>query len=129
MIWPSTTVPGAGTINGMRGLNLKIADRFDLTLECVRRHYSGGESPLSAVLEANDSFFDLFGTFGGFVDFFLLQDLLEPERNAIRFMTDFDDFEGVGLPKDLLPYKVYMNNAQTFVRARNRRIAALNLKV
>lgn len=129
MIWPSTTVPGAGTINGMRGLNLKIADRFDLTLECVRRHYSGGESPLSAVLEANDSFFDLFGTFGGFVDFFLLQDLLEPERNAIRFMTDFDDFEGVGLPKDLLSYKVYMNNAQTFVRARNRRIAALDLKV
>ena len=60
MIWPSTTVPGAGTINGMRGLNLKIADRFDLTLECVRRHYGGGESPLSAVLKANAAFFDLW---------------------------------------------------------------------
>ncbi|KAA0919249.1 hypothetical protein [Dietzia sp. ANT_WB102] len=129
MIWPSTTVPGAGTINGMRGLNLKIADRFDLTLECVRRHYSGDESPLSAVIDANAEFFQLFCDFGGFVDFFLLQDLVDPDMQKVRFMTCFNGFSRTGLPDTLEAYKSYLDNARTFVNARNRRIAALEITV
>ncbi|MBB1011636.1 hypothetical protein BXY47_0897 [Dietzia kunjamensis] len=129
MIWPSKSVPGAGTINGMRGLKLAIADRFDLTIECVRRHYVGNESPLSAVLDANAGFFRLFGDFDGFVDFFLLQDLVVPDRQSIRFMTDFSEFTSSGLPRDAAEYKTYLGNARAFVKARNRRIAELEIIV
>ncbi len=38
MIFPGNRVAGKQTINGARGLNRSIADRFDLTLECIRRH-------------------------------------------------------------------------------------------
>lgn len=39
------------TINGARGCHPLIKDRFDLTLECIRRHYLCDTSPLSAVLD------------------------------------------------------------------------------
>lgn len=39
MIFPAQKVDGKLTINGARGFNRKIADRMDLTLECIRRHY------------------------------------------------------------------------------------------
>ncbi len=39
MIFPGTRVDGKATINGERGLNHRIKDRFDLTVECIRRHY------------------------------------------------------------------------------------------
>jgi hypothetical protein len=40
------------TINQSRGMRSSIADRFDLTLECIRRHYSdrGAAYPLGARL-------------------------------------------------------------------------------
>jgi hypothetical protein len=46
MIFPGNKVAGKQTINGARGFNRAIADRFDLTLECIRRHYEGQSSPL-----------------------------------------------------------------------------------
>lgn len=128
MIWPSTNVPGVGTINGMRGLNGRISDRFDLTLECVRRYYSGVSSPLSLVLDANAAFFELFEDFDGFVGFFLLEDLINDRDNTVRFMIQFDDFEGTGRPRSLTEYMEYMDNADAFVKARNRRISALSLQ-
>ena len=62
------------TINGARGVNGKIKDRFDLTLECIRRHYTSEKSPLSDTLQRYSPFFNLFENFQGYVDFFLLQD-------------------------------------------------------
>src|SRR5664279_780123 len=41
MIWPANQVAGKVTINGARGFDRRIADRMDLTLECIRRHYLG----------------------------------------------------------------------------------------
>ncbi len=38
------------TINQRRGMHPLIRDRFDLTLECIRRHYAGSASPLGEVL-------------------------------------------------------------------------------
>jgi hypothetical protein len=38
------------TINKARGTNRKIEDRFDLTLEYIRRHYAGADRPLAGVL-------------------------------------------------------------------------------
>ena len=49
IIFPSNKIDNQLTINGARGLNPKILDRFDLTLECIRRHYLNEGSPLSDV--------------------------------------------------------------------------------
>ena len=51
IIYPSKRVDNQMTINGARGTNGKIKDRFDLTLECIRRHYLNEESPLSKTLD------------------------------------------------------------------------------
>ena len=50
-IFPSKKIDNKMTINGARGINHKIQDRFDLTLECIRRFYLKENSPLSDVLE------------------------------------------------------------------------------
>lgn len=41
IVFPGNKVDGKMTINGARGFSSKIADRFDLTLECIRRYYDG----------------------------------------------------------------------------------------
>ena len=41
MLWPGNQIDRRWTINQARGCNWQIRDRFDLTLECVRRHYLG----------------------------------------------------------------------------------------
>lgn len=65
------------SINQRRGIHHLIRDRFDLTLECIRRHYMGATSPLSEVFAPYANFFGLFGDFSGYVDYFLL-DILSP---------------------------------------------------
>ena len=45
----------ANSMNQRRGTNIRISDRWDLTLECIRRHYAGEESPLSKVIETDKS--------------------------------------------------------------------------
>ncbi len=62
MVFPGNRVDGKATINGARGLTRSIADRLDLTLECIRRHYGGRDSPLAATLDRYGDFFALFGT-------------------------------------------------------------------
>ena len=47
-------VPSAvGGINQTRGFCSAIRDRWDLTLECIRRYYKGEDSPLKEVLDKN----------------------------------------------------------------------------
>ena len=48
------------TINGARGVNHKIQDRFDLTLECIKRFYIEEDSPLTEVFKRYSQFFNLF---------------------------------------------------------------------
>lgn len=127
MIWPSRTIGGVGTINGLRGLRPRISDRWDLTVECVRRHYAGEDSPLSDTMQANGAFFDLFVDFRGFVDFFLLQDIVNPHDGSVRFLIPFDDFAGRALPADVSEYTQYLAKATGYIRARNSRIAALRI--
>lgn len=50
LVFPGNMVEGKPTINGARGCHAQIADRFDLTLECIRRHYLGQRSPLADTL-------------------------------------------------------------------------------
>lgn len=124
MIFPGNRIDGKMTINGARGFNRRIADRMDLTLECIRRHYLGHDSPLAAVLARHSDFFALFGDFAGYVEFFLLQDLVTEDRGAVRFFTPFDSFTSSPLPPDLPGYVEYRRLSVEFVRARNLRIAA-----
>jgi hypothetical protein len=123
MLFPGVKVNGQ-TINQARGTNRKIEDRFDLTLECIRRHYVGGVSPLSNDLARYAPFFTLFGTFRGYVDFFLLQDLVTPDYSTVRWWAPFDDFATSALPADLDAYLRYRTTMLTWIDARNRRIAA-----
>jgi hypothetical protein len=61
-------------------MRLRISDRMDLTLECIRRHYAEEPgSPLADVTTNYADFFELFCTFKQFVEFFHLQDLVTPE--------------------------------------------------
>ena len=122
IIYPSKRVDKKMTINGARGTNGKIKDRFDLTLECIRRHYLKEESPLSETLERYESFFKLFDNFKGYIDFFLLQDLVSEDYLSIKYLIPFNSFENSPLPRDADEYILYKKNMTNFVAARNQRI-------
>ena len=66
-----------GGINQSRGCNPFIKDRWDLTLECIRKFYVNEESPLYNILLQNKDFFDLFVNFKGYVDFFIYRTALQ----------------------------------------------------
>jgi hypothetical protein len=113
------------TINQRRGMHPQIRDRFDLTLECIRRHYSGSDSPLGTVLANNADFFNLFVNFRGYVEHFLLQDLVAADFGSVRFLKKFDDFSSEPLPvASAEEYREYMRRSMSFTHARNQRIAA-----
>jgi len=122
IIFPAKRINKKMTINGARGVNHKIQDRFDLTLECIRRHYLNQHSPLTDVLERNNNFFQLFSDFKGYVNYFLLQDLVDKDYVAIKFWSNFDNFETAPLPKDKDEYLSYKSELLGFVKARNQRI-------
>ena len=122
IIYPSKRVDNQMTINGARGTNGKIKDRFDLTLECIRCHYINEKSPLSDTLQRYSSFFNLFENFQGYIDFFLLQDLVTDDYLSIKYLIPFESFENSPLPKDVDEYMLYKKNMIDFVTARNQRI-------
>ena len=115
-------IDGKQTINGARGFNRKIADRFDLTLECIRRHYLGQRSPLGETLARYRDFFALFEDFRGYVEFFMLQDLVTDDCSEVRFFMSFDDFNAPSVPRDGDTYKEYRRLSIEFIKARNCRI-------
>lgn len=123
MIFPGNQVGGKQTINGARGCNQKIADRMDLTLQCIRRYYFGQASPLAETLSRYSEFFALFHDFEGYVDFFLLQDLVNKDYSVKLFMP-FDDFGQSPIPTDRVGYIHFRQRSIEFIEARNRRIAS-----
>jgi hypothetical protein len=123
MIFPGNRIDGKWTINQARGCLRRIGDRFDLTLECIRRHYCKGESALSDVLMRYARFFDLFGDFRGYAEFFLLQDLVSADYSAVKISAPFDEFRGSPIPNRVDEYRAYESAARAFIEARNQRIA------
>ena len=113
------------SINQCRGSNARIRDRWDLTLECIRRFYEGEESPMTQCLETDRDFFDLFVDFKGYVDFFLLQDCVSNDYGKVRFWIDTEPFEKNPFPKDVDQYMKWIGSNLDFVSRRNRRIMAL----
>ncbi len=109
------------------GPTRRIADRFDLTLECIRRHYLGEESPLAPTLSRYAAFFALFGDFRGYVTFFLLDDLVADDGSVKFFLPFDDDFPPEAWPKDVGAYAEYRRRSIEFIEARNNQIAQLNV--
>ena len=127
MVFPGKKVGGKMTINGERGFKSQIKDRFDLTVECIRRHYLNEESPLSDVLGRYADFFRLFGDFRGYVEFFLLQDLVTDDFSAVKFFSPFDNFQSSPVPNSMDAYLDYRSRAISFIESRNNRIARIGI--
>jgi hypothetical protein len=126
MVFPGNRIDRKPTINVARGFIRTISDRFDLTLECIRRHYSDLGSPLADTLSRYSDFFALFGDFRGYVSFFLLDDLVT-EDLSVKFFMPFDDFRPPSVPKDVGTYKEYRRRSIEFIEARNHRIKQLDV--
>jgi hypothetical protein len=121
IIFPGKKVSGMRTINQERGWLKDIDDRFDITLDCIRRYYLGEPSPLSATLNRYSSFFELFSNFQGYVEFFLLEDLVDSDYSSVKYFIPVSATQSV-LPSTSEEYLVFMNNAQIFLQNRNKRI-------
>lgn len=140
IIFPKIDGRKFDTINQARGNNNFIQDRFDLTLECIRRHYNQEKDfPLDKVLAENKEFFDLFGSFEGYVNYFCLQDLVEKDAtgehytgvkfwlarqnaaNIKSWLVD-NDFMESPFPKDAKEYLELMEKQLEFVKNRTKRI-------
>lgn len=106
-----------GSLNQRRGIHPRIQDRWDLTLEAIRRFYEGGTNPLATVMDRHAEFFELFGSFQGYVNHFLLGDFVD-ERGAVRFLLPFDNFDSPALPSDLPTYARYRLDSLKLFEAR-----------
>lgn len=123
IVFPGNKINNQMTINGARGFHPRIADRFDLTLECIRLHYLGRPNPLGKPLRRYASFFSLFGDFDGYVRFFLLDDLVECDGKVRFFHPSTADFSThSAVPRSGEEYLRYLANKNAFITARNARI-------
>jgi hypothetical protein len=122
MVFPRNRIDGKWTINQARGCTPRIGDRFDLTLECIRRHYINGKSPFTDVLARYTAFFNLFADFRGYVEFFLLQDLVSDDYTTVQISKPYDNFSGSPIPNSAAEYRAYESDALAFIKSRNQRI-------
>jgi hypothetical protein len=125
MIFPKTNKEFS--INCQRGINRFIKDRFDLTLECIRRYYNKDfNNPLGETLKKNANFFDLFIDFKGFVDFFLLQDLVIENYSTVKLFLQNDlKFTKDPRPQVMADWFVFYKNQMDFLGKRNARISQI----
>ena len=122
IIFPANRIEGKNTINVARGFHPLIKDRIDLTVECIRRYYKNEKSPLSEVLTRYADFFAIFSDFKGYVEFFLLQDLVTEDFSSIKFFITFEDFKTPVVTKTLDAYLSYKHLTIKFTNERNQRI-------
>jgi hypothetical protein len=118
------------SINQARGMDGRISDRFDLTLEAIRLFYEGivhrDENPIGDVLEAYRWWFELFGRgadgFEAYADFFFLNPMLDEHRRVKPFGSLPLVFDHA-LPKDdETAYRGYVADQLDFVSRRNELI-------
>lgn len=108
------------SINTARGVAEEIKDRFDLTLECIKRFYDGKENPLSYVLKMDKEFFDLFVDFDGYVKFFFLDGLVK-NGEVQFFFGEYDDniFNHKPLAYDKKDWEKLLKKQMDFLEHRN----------
>jgi hypothetical protein len=132
LLWPLNRPDQDGhSINQVRGRTREIDDRFDLTLECIRRAYDVPDAynPLRECLDRYWDFFELFGDFETYVRFWLLDDQLTPDGGVRSFMTGkrIDEFRPVGVAQTVEEYVRFREGSIRFVLTRNQRIRELAL--
>lgn len=110
------------SMNQARGVNAKIRDRWDLTLECIRRYYSDEDSPLYETCLRDKEFYDLFVDFKGYVDFFYLQDMVSSDYKKVNLWLDTELFLYNPFPKNAKVYMEFINAELDYVEKRNSRI-------
>ena len=120
-VFPKNQINKQLTINQARGTDSLIDDRFDLTLECIRLFYLGQQSPLYDTLLRYKDFFDLFDNFIGYVQFFLLDDLID-ENQEVKFYLPFDHFKSPPIFANTDDYLLYKKRIMNFIKSRNKRI-------
>jgi hypothetical protein len=116
-------------INQARGMEPRISDRFDLTLEAIRLFYQGivhrNENPIGDVLEAYRWWFAIFGEgtagFLAYADFFHLTPLIDEHGRVKPFGSLALQFDRA-LPADEATYRNYVAAQLEFVAARNELI-------
>jgi hypothetical protein len=111
------------SFNQLRGFHPRIKDRFDLSVECIRRHYCDEWSPLKDCLSRYADSFELFESFPGYVEYFLLQDLVADDCSTVKFQAPFEDFATSPLPGSVDAYRAHRQLAMDFIEARNLRIS------
>ena len=114
-------------INGQRGMNPFICDRWDLTLECIRRYYEGitdaRNNPIGWVLKNDREFFDMFVDFKGYCDFFFLQDCVTEDYSSVRMWIPTEPFaKKYPYPETAEEYFIWVDACLAFVKNRNKRI-------
>ena len=110
------------SMNQRRGTSSVISDRWDLTLECIRRYYAGEESPLTQVIESDRDFYNLFVDFKGYIDFFFLQDCVSDDYAKVNIWCGNALFNRSGLPETVGDYFRFIRKEHEFLDLRNRRI-------
>jgi hypothetical protein len=123
-LFPNNRIDGNHTINQARGVNSLIDDRFDLTLQCIRLFYLGQTSPLYDTLNRYKNFFALFENFIGYIQFYLLDDIIDNNGN-IKFYLPFDNFKSRPVFNSIDDYFLYKQGVMTFINSRNKRIDKL----
>lgn len=116
------------SMNQRKGMSRVISDRWDLTLECIRRYYQGEDSPLYKVILSDKAFYDLFVDFKGYVDFFFLQDAVSDDYQRVNIWDGAGDFKEDGLPKTLDDYLSFIDKEFCFLDKRNKRISEYAIK-
>lgn len=75
------------SINQLRGMSDGIQDRFDLTLECIRRMYESGfptgNNPLFDMSKKDKEYFEMFGSFENYARFFCLNKSYDGKHNWV----------------------------------------------
>ncbi len=123
VIFPGRQIGGKWTINQARGCNRHVGDRSDLTLECIRLQYCSQPNPLAVPLQRYADFFGLFENFAGYVDFFLLNDMVTADYSAVKFFLPFIGFGRQSPhPDSVDAFRTYLQEATQFIAARNSRI-------
>ena len=111
------------SMNQLRGTNPYIMDRWDLTLECIRRFYLGEGSPLYAVLDRDRKFYELFVDFKGYVDYFLLQDCVTSDYSNVIFWQDDSSLtQTMPLPRTAGEHIVWTEKSLQFIKKRAERM-------
>lgn len=110
------------SMNQKKGTDTIISDRWDLTLECIRRYYNGEKSPLYDTILSDKAFYNLFIDFKGFVDFFFFHDAVSEDYSKVNIWSGDGKLNKSGLPETIDEYFKFIDAEFEFLNKRNNRI-------